>query len=313
MSLLTIKNLSVDFKTDQGTVKAVRGINLEVQQGEIVGIVGESGSGKSQTMYSLMGLLSDNGKANVDEMVFDDVNISLKDFSTYAKWEKAMENICGNTMSMIFQDTLSFLNQVLTITEKLIEPLKNHTKLNSKQLHDKAVELLTLVGIPSPEERLKQYPHELSGGMRQRVIIAIAIACQPKLIIADEPTTALDVTIQSKIIQLIKEMKDKLNSSVILITHDLGVVASCCDKVNIMYGGKIVENGTAEDIFYNPKHPYTIGLLACVNNPQKQEKLQPIPGSPPDLLNPPMGCPFVDRCDKAMKICKFHPPKKTAY
>ena len=177
--------------------------------------------------------------------------------------------------------------------------------MSAAELHQKAVELLTQVGIPSPEERLKQYPHQLSGGMRQRVIIAIALACDPKLIIADEPTTALDVTIQAKIIELIKELKEKTGSGVILITHDLGVVASACSRVYIMYGGKIVETGLSDEIFYQPAHPYTSGLLACVNNPEEDNELRPIPGSPPDLIKPPVGCPFVDRCDKAMKICKL--------
>ena len=227
---------------------------------------------------------------------------------TAAAHEKLMESIRGNSMAMIFQDPMSFLNPVLTIEKQLVEPLRNHKKMPAAELHQKAVELLTQVGIPSPEERLKQYPHQLSGGMRQRVIIAIALACDPKLIIADEPTTALDVTIQAKIIELIKELKEKTGSGVILITHDLGVVASACSRVYIMYGGKIVETGLSDEIFYQPAHPYTSGLLACVNNPEEDNELRPIPGSPPDLIKPPVGCPFVDRCDKAMKICKLNMP-----
>ena len=309
MSLLEIKNLTTSFATEQGKVQAVRGISLSVDQGEIVGIVGESGSGKSQSMYSVMGLLSENGTVEDGSILFDGQEISPARFEgTAAAHEKLMESIRGNSMAMIFQDPMSFLNPVLTIEKQLVEPLRNHKKMSAAELHQKAVELLTQVGIPSPEERLKQYPHQLSGGMRQRVIIAIALACDPKLIIADEPTTALDVTIQAKIIELIKELKDKTGSGVILITHDLGVVASACSRVYIMYGGKIVETGLSDEIFYQPAHPYTSGLLACVNNPEEDNELRPIPGSPPDLIKPPVGCPFVDRCDKAMKICKLNMP-----
>lgn len=310
MSLLEIKNLTTSFSTEQGKVQAVRGIDLAVEQGEIVGIVGESGSGKSQSMYSVMGLLSENGTVEQGSILFDGQEISPAAFTGSARaYEKMMEGIRGNTMSMIFQDPMSFLNPVLTIEKQLVEPLRNHQKLSSQELHQKAVELLTQVGIPSPEERLSQYPHQLSGGMRQRVIIAIALACHPKLVIADEPTTALDVTIQAKIIDLIKELKEKTGSGVILITHDLGVVASACSRVYIMYGGKIVESGLADEIFYQPCHPYTKGLLACVNNPEEDHELKPIPGSPPDLIKPPAGCPFVDRCDKAMKVCKLYMPQ----
>ena len=221
---------------------------LAVEQGEIVGIVGESGSGKSQSMYSVMGLLSENGTVEDGSILFDGQEISPARFTGGAHaYEKMMEGIRGRTLSMIFQDPMSFLNPVLTIEKQLVEPMKNHLHLSGEELHRRAVQLLTQVGIPSPEERLKQYPHQLSGGMRQRVIIAIALACDPKLIIADEPTTALDVTIQAKILGLIKEMRDQTGSGVILITHDLGVVASTCSRVYIMYGGKIVENGTADE------------------------------------------------------------------
>lgn len=312
MSLLEIKNLKTSFKSEQGKVQAVRDISLSVDEGEIVGIVGESGSGKSQSMYSVMGLLNENGFIEGGSIVFDGQEICPNEFKgTHKEWEKYMESIRGNTISMIFQDPMSFLNPVLTIEKQLIEPLVNHRKkLSRSQLHVLAVSLLTQVGIPAPEERLKQYPHQLSGGMRQRVIIAIALACNPKLIIADEPTTALDVTIQAKILELIKDMRDKFGSGVILITHDLGVVASICERIYIMYGGKIVESGTADEIFYEGIHPYTKGLLACVNNPEIEDyELKPIPGSPPDLLAPPEGCPFVDRCEHAMKICKLYEPK----
>lgn len=314
MSLLEINNLVTSFHTEQGKVQAVRGISFTVEAGEIIGIVGESGSGKSQSMYSLMGLLSDNGFIEDGSMVFDGQEISPARYNgTHAEWEKYMESIRGNTISMIFQDPMSFLNPVLNIEKQLCEPLIYHKNIRNKsELHKMAVELLTQVGIPSPEERLKQYPHQLSGGMRQRVIIAIALACHPKMIIADEPTTALDVTIQAKILELIKKQRDRLSAGVILITHDLGVVASTCDRVNIMYGGKIVETGTADEIFFNAQHPYTQGLLSCVNNPEAEDhKLRPIPGSPPDLLAPPAGCPFVDRCTHAMKVCKLYPAPET--
>ena len=314
MSLLEINNLVTSFRTEQGKVQAVRGISFSVEAGEIVGVVGESGSGKSQSMYSLMGLLSDNGIIEEGSMVFDGQEISPVHYTgSTAEWEKMMEDIRGNTISMIFQDPMSFLNPVLTIEKQLCEPLVYHKNIKNKaELHKMAVELLTQVGIPSPEDRLKQYPHQLSGGMRQRVIIAIAMACHPKLIIADEPTTALDVTIQAKILELIKTQRDRLGAGVILITHDLGVVAATCDRVNIMYGGKIVETGTVDEIFYKGIHPYTLGLLSCVNNPEDEDhELRPIPGSPPDLLAPPAGCPFVDRCAQAMKICKLYPAPET--
>ena len=311
MSLLEIKNLVTSFKSEQGKVQAVRGIDIEVDTGEIVGIVGESGSGKSQSMYSVMGLLNQNGFIEDGSIVFDGKEISpIKFEGSEKEYEKYMESIRGNTISMIFHDPMSFLNPVLSIEKQLVEPLKNHRKMTKTELHQKAVELLTQVGIPSPEERLKQYPHQLSGGMRQRVIIAIALACTPKLIIADEPTTALDVTIQAKIIELIKNLKEQINSGVILITHDLGVVASACNRIYIMYGGKIVESGTADEIFYEGVHPYTKGLLGCVNNPEEEKELRPIPGSPPDLIAPPKGCPFVDRCENAMKVCKLYMPEK---
>ena len=310
MSLLEIQNLTTSFSTEQGKVHAVRGISLSVEQGEVVGIVGESGSGKSQSMYSVMGLLSANGTVESGSIVFDGKQISPAQFQGNKKeWEHCMQNIRGNTLSMIFQDPMSFLNPVLTIEQQLVEPLKNHKKLSKQQMHQKAVQLLEQVGIPSPEERLRQYPHQLSGGMRQRIIIAIALACGPKLILADEPTTALDVTIQAKIMELLLQLRDQTGTGIVLITHDLGVVASACSRIYIMYGGMIVEQGTADEIFYHAQHPYTQGLLACVQNPEQDEELKPIPGSPPDLLAPPAGCPFADRCEKARKGCKLYMPE----
>ena len=311
--LLEVKHLTTEFTTEQGTVKAVRDISFSVGHGEIVGIVGESGSGKSQAMYSVMGLLARNGAVKEGEMLFDGHDISPLHFEGGHKaYDKYMQGIRGNSLAMIFQDPMSFLNPVLNIESQLIEPMLNHRKISRDEARKHAIELLRQVGIPSPEARLKQYPHEFSGGMRQRIIIAIALANNPKLIIADEPTTALDVTIQAKILQLIKEMQQKSDSSVILITHDLGVVANMCTRIIIMYGGKIVEIGSADEIFFDPHHPYTEGLLACVHNPEEEDKeLSPIPGSPPDLLAPPAGCPFVDRCTKAMRICKDYMPEMT--
>lgn len=308
-NILEIKNLTVDFTTDQGTVHAVRDISFDVHEKEVLGIVGESGSGKSQTMYAVMGLLAENGTILDQGIILDGKSISQSSFKSKKEYEKFMNGIRGKEMGMIFQDPMTFLNPVLKVGTQLIEPLLNHTNMSKKEAKEKAIDLMRQVGIPSPEKRFNQYPHEFSGGMRQRIIIAIALACSPKLIIADEPTTALDVTIQAQVLELISEMKDKTGSSVIMITHDLGVVASLCDRIAIMYGGKIVEIGTDEEIFYQPTHPYTQGLLSCVHNPEMdEEELRPIPGSPPDLLKPPVGCPFVDRCDHAMKICKLQMP-----
>ena len=312
--LLNVKHLTVDFSTDQGTVHAVRDVSFCVYPQEVLGIVGESGSGKSQTMYSVMGLLAANGKITSEEITLNGRKINESAFKNRSEYEKTMQQIRGNEMAMIFQDPMTFLNPVLKIGTQLMEPLQNHTKMTRKQCREKAIDLMRQVGIPSPEKRMNQYPHEFSGGMRQRIIIAMALACNPKLIIADEPTTALDVTIQAQVLELIQEMKEKLGSSVIMITHDLGVVASLCNRIAIMYGGKIVEIGTDKEIFYEPKHPYTQGLLNCINNPEDDDKdLQPIPGSPPDLLNPPKGCPFVDRCEKAMRICKEQMPSVTVF
>ncbi len=315
MALLEIKNLSTEFVTEQGRVQAVRDVSITLNQGEVLGIVGESGSGKSQTMFSLMGLLADNGEVTEGTITFDGKDISRTKFKNKREYEKVMRSIRGNTMSMIFQDPMTFLNQVLKIETQLVEPLMNHKKISRAEAKKVALDLMRKVGIPSPEKRISQYPFEFSGGMRQRIIIAIALACNPKLIIADEPTTALDVTIQAQVLELIDSLREESSSSIIMITHDLGVVAKLCDRVAIMYGGKIVEIGTDQEIFYEPKHPYTLGLLSCIANPEDDlvEELHPIPGSPPDLLNPPKGCPFVDRCEKAMRICKDHMPENTVF
>ncbi|NLW70837.1 MAG: ABC transporter ATP-binding protein [Eubacteriaceae bacterium] len=316
MALLEVNNLRTEFVTDNGNVQAVRSVSFKVEQGEVLGIVGESGSGKSQTMFTIMGLLAANAQIKSGSITFDGKEICPLHYPSKKEYDKTMSEICGNTMAMIFQDPMTFLNPVLRIDTQLMEPLLNHNKKMSKQeAFNRALELMKQVGIPSPEKRIKQYPFEFSGGMRQRIIIAIALANNPKLIIADEPTTALDVTIQAQILELIEKLKNETGSSVIIITHDLGVVAKLCDRINIMYGGKIVETGTVDEIFYDAKHPYTVGLLSCVTNPDDDDdkELSPIPGTPPDLLNPPKGCPFVHRCDKAMKVCKEHPPETTEF
>lgn len=303
-NILEVNNLKTSFFTHVGEVKAVDGVSFTLKKGEALGIVGESGSGKSITMMSIMRLLSDNGKIINGEISFKGKNIANIP-------EKEMESIRGNEMGMIFQDPMTSLNPVLSIGDQLTEPLIKHKKISKEEAKKRAIEMLSLVGIPSPESRMKQYPHEFSGGMRQRVMIAMALTCSPQLLIADEPTTALDVTIQAQILEIMKDLKENLNTSIILITHDLGVVADVCDRINVMYGGTIVESGTAEDIFYNPKHPYTWGLLKSVPNPNNltKERLMPIDGQPPDLLNPPKGCPFAARCDYAMEICVDERPK----
>lgn len=296
--LLEVKNLKTTFKTHVGDVQAVRGVSFQLEKGEALGIVGESGCGKSVTMMTIMRLLGNNSKIEADNITFDGLDITNAT-------EKEMQLIRGNDMSMIFQDPMTSLNPLFTIGDQLTEHLIKHKKISKKQARQEAIKMLDMVGIPSPEKRLKQYPHEFSGGMRQRVMIAMSLICEPKLIIADEPTTALDVTIQAQILDLMKDLKEKLNSSIILITHDLGVVADLCSRINVMYGGTIVEEGTAEDIFYRSKHPYTWGLLRSVPNPKSElkEKLIPIDGQPPDLIKPPKGCPFAARCDYAMKLC----------
>ena len=287
MAMLDIKHLTTEFATENGTVRAVRDVSLHVDKGEVLGIVGESGSGKSQTMFSVMGLLAQNGKIAEGSITIDGEEISPAVIKDKKEYEAKMDRIRGNDMAMIFQDPMTFLNPVLRIQTQLIEPIMNHNPGISKQeAINRAIELMRKVGIPSPETRIRQYPFQFSGGMRQRIIIAIALACDPKIIIADEPTTALDVTIQAQVLELISNLKDEIDSGIIMITHDLGVVASICDRIAIMYGGKIVEEGTTDEIFYDPKHPYTKGLLNIENN-----------------------CPFADRCDKAMKVCKMGMPK----
>ncbi len=301
--LLEVKNLRTSFDTHHGEVQSVRGVTFDLLKGEVLGVVGESGSGKSITMMSIMKLLEENGKIKEGEIVFKGQRIDNIN-------EKQMNKIRGNTMSMIFQDPMTSLNLLIPIGKQIMETLIVHKGMSNSEAFEKAVELLDAVGIPMGRARMNQYPHEFSGGMRQRVMIAMALACNPELLIADEPTTALDVTIQAQILDLMRKIKQTINTSIILITHDLGVVAEMCDRVNVMYGGVIVEQGLTRDIFYNTKHPYTAGLLKSVPNPERlgKEPLKPIMGTPPDLLNPPKGCPFYQRCDFAMRACKENMP-----
>ncbi len=301
--LLEVKNLHTTFATDAGPVQAVRGVSFYVNRGESLGIVGESGCGKSVSMLSVMRLLDDNASMTADAILLDGEDLNVKS-------AKEMRKIQGNDIGMIFQDPMTSLNPLFTVGEQIRNPLMRHMKLNKHQANERALKMLELVGIPSPEKRLKQYPHELSGGMRQRVMIAIAMSCDPKLLIADEPTTALDVTIQAQILELMGEMKERYNMSVILITHDLGVISSLCSRVIVMYGGLVMEEGTVDDIFYRTGHPYSAGLLASIPK-RSREKLVPIMGTPPDLLNPPAGCPFAARCSHAMKLCREYRPELT--
>jgi oligopeptide transport system ATP-binding protein len=304
--LVDIRNERLSFFTPVGEVKALNDVSLYVREGEVLGIVGESGSGKSVTAYSLMGLTAHPGRLIGGDLHFNSHHINNMT-------EREMQKMRGNEVSIIFQDPMTSLNPVYTIGNQIREVILLHTKRNKKQANERARELLQLVGINEPEKRLKQYPHELSGGMRQRVMIAIALACEPKLLIADEPTTALDVTIQAQILELMKELKEKLGMSIILITHDLGVVAGMCDRIAVMYAGKVVESGTTDEIFYHPSHEYTKGLLQSVPNLKEQEhkRLVPIEGLPVDMLNPPAGCPFAPRCRSCMKICLNRMPAYT--
>lgn len=297
-NLVEVKDLEVSFFTYAGEVKAVRGISYELKPGEVMGIVGESGSGKSVSSYGLMGIIPSPGKVIGGKIIFDGQDMTKLP-------EKELLKIRGKDISMIFQDPMTSLNPLFTIGNQIEECLKKHTDLSKEDRQKRMVELLTLVGINQPEKRLKQYPHEFSGGMRQRVMIAMALSCDPKLLIADEPTTALDVTIQAQILELMKELKDKIHMGIVFITHDLGVVSEICDNICVMYAGTIVEQGSSDQIFYEPKHPYTWGLLASVPkiDSDGHERLVPIEGNPVDLINPPKGCPFAPRCRYCMKVC----------
>jgi len=302
--LLEVKNLSVSFKTFFGEVEAVRNINFHVGKSETVAIVGESGCGKSVTANSIMQLLPmPPAFFKSGEIIFNGENL-LK------KTNKEMQSIRGNEISMVFQDPMTSLNPTMKIGKQIVEGLVKHRKLSSSEAKEKAIEMLNLVAVPQPEKRVNQYPHEFSGGMRQRVMIALAMVSNPRLLIADEPTTALDVTVQAQILELMKEIQKKLDMSIILITHDLGVVAEMSDRVIVMYAGQILEEGTSDEIFADPKHPYTKKLLSSVPrlDMSRNEPLFSIEGTPPDLYIPPKGCSFYDRCDNAMKICKDNMP-----
>ena len=306
MNLLEVKNLSTSFRIGVGTVQAVRGISFHVEQGESLGIVGESGSGKSVSMLSVMGLLPDYADITADSILFDGKELTHMS-------PKALRAMHGSEIGMIFQDPMTSLNPLFTVESQLTEPLKIHRHMDRKAARQRALELLRQVEIPNPEARLKQYPHELSGGLRQRVMIAIAIACGPKMVIADEPTTALDVTIQAQILDLLEHLKRNTQTSIIMITHDLGVIASMCSRILVMYGGTICEEGSTREIFYEPKHPYTWGLLNSIPKVQGEpgEKLIPIKGTPPDMLKPPEGCPFSPRCRYCMPVCRSWMPPVT--
>jgi len=305
--ILDVKDLYVSFYTYAGEVQAIRGVSLDLNKGEAIAIVGESGSGKSVTSQAIMRLIPEPpGKIKKGEILFNG-----KDLTKIS--EKEMQTVRGSEIGMIFQDPMTSLNPTMTVGNQIVEGLIKHQGLSKSDAMKRAVEMLELVGIPNAAERIKQYPHQFSGGMRQRVMIAIALSCNPELLIADEPTTALDVTIQAQIIDLMKDLQKKLNTSIIIITHDLGVVADIAQRVIVMYGGQIMEKGSIDDIFYNPQHPYTWGLLQSIPRLDSREKgeLTAIPGTPPDLLAPPKGCPFAPRCPYAMKVCEINKPDLT--
>ena len=303
-NILSVRNLHTSFHTDKGEVKAVNGVTFNLEKGKILGIVGESGSGKSVTAYSIMRILEKNGRITEGKILYKGQDIAA--FS-----EKQMREFRGKCCSIIFQDPMTSLNPVFTVGNQLKEAIELHTDRKGKEAEARAIEMLTLVGVNEPEKRVKQYPYELSGGMRQRVMIAMALACEPDILIADEPTTALDVTIQAQILELMQSLQKKLGMAIIMVTHDLGVIADMCDEIIVMYGGRVCERGTAEDIFYRPHHEYTKGLLRSIPNVDRiGEKLIPIPGTPINLLNMPKGCAFCPRCEEAMKICiEEQPPE----
>ena len=304
MALLEVNGLRTSFFTDAGEVKAVDGISFQLERGKVLGIVGESGSGKSVTAYSIMQILAPTGKIVGGSVKLDGQEL-------VGAGEKVMHTVRGNKISIIFQDPMTSLNPTYTVGHQLMEAILLHTDRNKQQARERALEMLRLVNVNEPEKRLKQYPFELSGGMRQRVMIAMALACEPDILIADEPTTALDVTIQAQILDLMRDLQKQLGMAIIMITHDLGVVAQMCDEVVVMYAGSICEQGTADEIFYNPRHEYTKGLMRSIPTADtKGQRLQPITGTPIDLLNMPAGCPFAPRCESAMKVCLTQRPER---
>ena len=301
--LIDIQDLRVSFFTPGGEVQAVRGVSWFLNEGEALGIVGESGSGKSVSVYAIMRLLQHPGRVTGGSIRFNGTDIlSLS--------EDDMRKIRGNDIAMIFQDPMTSLNPVYTVGNQICEPLKLHRNMKGKRARERAIELLGMVGIPNPARRLKQYPFEFSGGMRQRAMIAMALVCEPKLLIADEPTTALDVTIQAQILEIMKDLKNRRNMSIVLITHDLGIVSDICDKIIIMYGGEIMEYGPIEALYSSPSHPYTNGLINSLPKIDEEvgTQLTPIEGSPVDLMHPPAGCPFAPRCEQCMKVCLTEKP-----
>jgi oligopeptide transport system ATP-binding protein len=302
MALLDVTGLQVQFETPEGVVEAVTGIDFYVETGETLAIVGESGAGKSQLVMAIMGLLAQNGSASG--------RAEFKGQDLMQLSPRELNHIRGREIAMIFQDPMTSLNPFLTIEKQMTEVVMHHQSLRKHEAREHAVEMLRAVRIPDPEERVKQYPHEYSGGMRQRVMIAMGLLCQPDLLIADEPSTALDVTVQAQITQLVGELREKSNMSMILITHDLAVVAEICDRIIVMYAGEMVETGTVDDIFYRPRHPYTQGLLESVPRLDRpsDDELHTIPGNPPNLLDLPSGCRFRDRCIKAREVCCQSPP-----
>lgn len=304
--LLQVEHLSTEFNTRRGPVRAIRDVSFNIDKGEILALVGESGSGKSVTSLSIMGLLSSNGRVvEGSKIIFDGIDLLKQS-------ERKMQHIRGNRISMIFQEPMTSLNPIFTVGDQILESIQLHTKLSKKEAHEKLLELMNMVGIPNPSKRVNDYPHQMSGGMRQRIMIAIAMACQPQLLIADEPTTALDVTIQAQILDLLYRMREQFNVSVLLITHDLGVVAEAADRVAVMYCGRIVEEGTTKEILTDPKHPYSFGLLKSIPRLDEQsERLFMIPGMVPPPEEVPIGCAFADRCEHASEECRVKLPELT--
>ena len=307
-NLLEIKQLRTTFSTMRGKVDAIRGVDLCVRENEILGIVGESGSGKSVTMKSVMGLLPRSAKISAEMLAYKGEDLTTKT-------EKQLQKYRGREMAMIFQDPMTALNPLRTVGYHLTEVICRYRKVSKAEAEKIAIEMLRQVGIPSPEARMKQYPHEFSGGMRQRVVISMALCCEPSLLIADEPTTALDVTIQAQILDLLKQLKKERGMSVVLISHDMGVMANMCDRIAVMYGGVLVEEGTVDEIFYQPKHPYTKDLLRSIPRPEitRGSRLQAIDGAPPSLYNLPAGCPFATRCSHATELCFARMPETTVF